>query len=88
VTPPGITFTPDQAGLIHLAEQVATILEERGLTGPRRRFVSKEGLAKHLDISDRQVRQLREKGLPGRRIGKKVFFDINEVAAWIDREGV
>jgi hypothetical protein len=88
VTAREITFTADPVGLERLAQQVAAILEQRGLDAPARRFLSKEALAEHLGISVRQVRGLREKGLPGRKHGKLVLFDVDEVADWIDREGM
>jgi hypothetical protein len=47
-----------------------------------------EGLRAHLRCSLREARQLREKGLPARRHGKRLVFDLLEVDAWLEREGV
>lgn len=34
----------------------------------------------------RYVRQLREKGLPAKPLGKRLLFDLREVDAWLERE--
>lgn len=54
---------------------------------PERRFLSKAALAAHLGISERRVKTLREHGLPARKIGRDLYFDLEEVETWLDREG-
>jgi len=53
---------------------------------PERRFFSKSALAEHLGVSPRTIKTWRERGLPGRKIGREVMFEINEVNLWLDRE--
>ena len=66
--------------LDHLADLVAERLESR-------RWAEIEGVADYLGCNLRRVRDLRERGLPARRIGKRLIFDLREVDEWIEREG-
>lgn len=70
-----------EAALETIAQRVAEILERK------RRFLSKTALAEHLGVSPRTVKTWREHGLPGRRVGREVMFDLAEVERWIDGEG-
>ena len=63
------------------AELVAAHVEKQ------RWAIGVEGLAKYLRCSPRAARQLREKGLPARKHGKRLVFDLREVDAWLEREG-
>jgi hypothetical protein len=54
----------------------------------RGRWAHVEQLAGYLGCDIRRVYDLRERGLPARKIGKKLVFDLREVDAWIEREGV
>ena len=48
------------------------------------RFVSKTKLAERLGVTERAIKSMRERGLPGRTISHKtVLFDVNEVDGWI-----
>jgi transposase len=70
------------------AEVIQVIAEEAAeIVGDKRRFLSKEALAQHLGVSERRIKTLREHGLPARKIGRDLYFDLDEVNAWIDREG-
>jgi ribosome-binding protein aMBF1 (putative translation factor) len=72
-------------GLIEeLVERVAARLREE----PERRFLSKSALADHLGVSERRIKTLRERGLPARKIGRDLYFDVDEVTRFIEREGV
>lgn len=62
-----------------LAQRVAEIV--RG----ERRFLSKGALADYLGVSERRIKTLREHGLPARKIGRDLYFDVEEVQAWLDR---
>lgn len=62
-----------------LAQRAAEIV--RG----ERRFLSKGALAEYLGVSDRRIKTLREHGLPARKIGRDLYFDVEEVQAWLDR---
>jgi phage terminase Nu1 subunit (DNA packaging protein) len=54
----------------------------------RQRWAHVEAVATYLGCYVRRVRDLRERGLPARRIGKKLVFDLREVDEWIERKGV
>jgi len=51
------------------------------------RFLSKAALAEYLGVKPRTIETWRAKGLPGRRVGREVMFEVDEVVRWIDREG-
>jgi hypothetical protein len=68
-----------------LAQRAAEIVSSRP---PERRWlVGVEGLAGYLGCSHRLARELRAKGLPARKLGKHLYFDLQEVDAFLDREG-
>ena len=56
---------------------------------PRRRWAHIEGVADYLGgCGVSRIRALRERGMPARRLGKRLLFDLDEVDEWIEREGV
>ena len=61
-------------------------VEEHLLNKPR--FLTREALAEFFGVSPRRIKTWRERGLPGRKIGRDVMFDPAEVEAWIDRQGI
>ena len=61
--------------------------EAADIIGNKRRFLSKDALAEYLGVSVRRIKTLREHGLPARKIGRDLYFDLDEVNLWIDREG-
>lgn len=75
------TFTVS-LDLDQLADAVAERLEKR------RRWAELDGVADYLGVSVRRARDLRERGLLAYRIGKRLLFDLRQVDAWIEREGV
>jgi hypothetical protein len=60
-----------------LAERVAAYLDERD------RWVTVEGLMHWLDCPRRRVYDLRAKGMPARLVGKRLFFNLQEVSCWL-----
>lgn len=71
-----------------LLEAVASrVLEKIREEAPERRFVSKAALAAHLGVSERRIKTLRERGLPARKVGRDLYFDLAEVERWLDCEG-
>jgi Glu-tRNA(Gln) amidotransferase subunit E-like FAD-binding protein len=52
-----------------------------------RRWADVDGVASYLRTSTRRVRGYREAGLPARKLGKRLLFDLDEVDDWLDREG-
>jgi hypothetical protein len=68
------------------AQRAAEIVSEQA---PRQRWATGiEGLADYLGISDRLARELRAKGCPARKLGKRLYFDLREVDLFLEREGV
>lgn len=65
-----------------MIEAIATQAAE--LVDTRRRFLSKPALAAHYGVSERTIRTWREKGLPGRRCGREVMYEIAAVDRWIE----
>jgi hypothetical protein len=74
-----------------LVEAVVSEVVERVLAcaagEPTPRFLSKSALADYLGVSERRIKTLREHGLPARKIGRDLYFDVHEVGDFIDREG-
>jgi excisionase family DNA binding protein len=50
----------------------------------RRRWAEIEGTADYLGVTVRRVRDLRERGMPAKRIGRRLLFDLREVDAWLE----
>ena len=77
-------------------ELEALITEHVERIAERRRWADVEGVADHLGCDVRRVRALRELGLPALRLpgerdgtlSKRLMFDLREVDAWVEREGV
>lgn len=85
---------------VELTDDLISALVDRarelGLIRDGKRWVHIEGLARYLGCEVSRVRQLRGCGLPAHRLAgekpgtlsKKLLFDLDEVDAWIEREGV
>lgn len=71
----------------HAVEEIVGLVLARLDAEPERRFLSKSALARHLGVTERRVKTLRERGLPARKIGRDLYFDVNEVSRFIDSEG-
>jgi excisionase family DNA binding protein len=65
------------------AERVAGILDERIA---RQRWAEIEATAQYLGVSVRRVRELRGRGMPAKRVGRRLLFDLREVDAWLERQ--
>jgi hypothetical protein len=72
---------------IELPDDLVDVLAERVLERieGRKRWHSLSSLAVELNMSPRQVRGLRERGMPAKRIGKKLVFDMRDVEEWLER---
>jgi hypothetical protein len=86
-----LTVTTTQGLSLALPDELIEAVAQRVLdhlrAEPQRRYLSKTALAEHLGVPERRIRYWREHGLPGRKVGKVLMYDVAEVAAWIDREG-
>jgi hypothetical protein len=63
-----------------LAERVAEKLEKR------QRWAEIEGVSEYLGVPVRRVRDYRERGMPAKRIGRRLMFDLREIDAWLERQ--
>lgn len=52
----------------------------------RRWLDGREALADYLGCSLSRVKDLRERGLPGKRIGRRLLFDRLEVDRWLEQQ--
>lgn len=68
-----------------LLDSIVSRVVERIREAPERRFLSKRSLAEHLGVSERRIKTLREHGLPARKVGRDLYFDVMEVEEWIAR---
>jgi excisionase family DNA binding protein len=73
---------------VELPEELLDALTERVLerVQERPRWRDIEGVAEYLDVPVRRVRDLRERGLPAKRIGRRLFFDLRAVDEWLERQ--
>ena len=51
----------------------------------RKRFHSVGSLADELNMTPRQIRGLRERGMPAKRLGKRLVLDMLEVETWLEQ---
>jgi hypothetical protein len=69
-----------------LAQRAAEIV---AAGAPKQRWlVGIDGLADYLGCPHRLARELRAKGLPARKVGKRLYFDLRLVDEFLEREGV
>ncbi len=61
-----------------IAVLAADVIDERP------RWSGIEGVAEYLGCSVRQVRGLRERGLPASRLGRRLIFDLREVDRFLE----
>jgi excisionase family DNA binding protein len=52
----------------------------------RRRWCDIAGVAGYLGMPVSRVRHLRERGMPAKRIGKRLLFDLHAVDEWLERQ--
>jgi excisionase family DNA binding protein len=70
---------PDEL-LDALAERVMERVQEQ------RRWAEIEGTAEYLGVSVRRVRDLHERGMPAKKIGRRLLFDLRAVDAWLEAQ--
>jgi hypothetical protein len=76
----GLAFAVPEELIDAVAERVAERLAER------RRWAEIDGVAEHIGCDVRRVRDFRERGMPAKRIGRRLLFDLREVDAWLERQ--
>ena len=71
-----------------LLEAVAQRAAQIAAAPPEPRWlVGIDGLAAYLNCPPRLARELRAKGMPARKVGKRLYFRVEEVDDFLDREG-
>ena len=76
----GLAFPVPEELLDALAELVGERLIQR------RRWAEIEGVAEYLGVPVSRVRYMRSVGLPARRIGRRLLFDLRQVDAWLESQ--
>jgi hypothetical protein len=66
--------------------QVVSFEHERFARRGREPWCTKQELAEHLGFSVRWVELRVREGMPTRRMGQRLRFQISAVEAWLDRE--
>ena len=74
----GLTFTIPDDVVDAIADQVATRLTER------RRWAEIGAVADYLGVPLSRVRYLRAIGMPARRLGRRLLFDLREVDSFLE----
>jgi hypothetical protein len=69
---------------VDLVDELADLVAER--LRERRRWAEIEGVADYLGVPVSRVRHMRSIGLPAKRIGKRLVFDLREVDAWLEAQ--
>ena len=72
---------------LDLPDAVLDEIAERVAAKVRPRWAEIGATADYLGVSVRRVRDLRERGLPAKKIGARLFFDLREVDAWLEGQG-
>jgi excisionase family DNA binding protein len=73
--------------VLDFPDDVVDALVERVLERLQQpRWAELEGVAEHLGVPVRRVRDLRERGLPAKKIGRRLLFDLHEVDAWLEAQ--
>jgi len=72
---------------IELPDELLDELTERVYERLRPRYLTREKLAEHYGLSERTIRTFREKGMPGKKVGKTVLYEVEACDRWIEREG-
>lgn len=73
---------------IELPDELVDALADRVIerVQEQRRWAEIEGTAEYLGVSVRRVRDLHERGMPGKKIGRRLLFDLRQVDAWLERQ--
>jgi hypothetical protein len=67
-----------------LVSELANLVAER--LREHRRWAPIEGVADYLGVPVSRVRHMRSIGLPARRVGKRLIFDLREVDRWLEAQ--
>jgi excisionase family DNA binding protein len=69
-----------------LRELVRAVVREEIAPAHGRRWGDIESVADYLGVSVSRVRYFRERGMPAKRIGKRLLFDLHAVDEWLERQ--
>jgi hypothetical protein len=73
---------------LELPEAVLEAIAERVAEKVRPRWAELEGTAEHFQVPVRRVRDWRERGMPAKRIGRRLLFNLPECEEWIRQQCV
>ena len=68
---------------LELPEDVLDAIAERVAERLRPRFAEIEGAAEYFGVPVRRVRDWRERGMPAKRIGRRLLFDLRTCEEWL-----
>jgi excisionase family DNA binding protein len=73
---------------VELPDELVEALAERVMerVQEKRRWAQIEGTAEYLGVSVRRVRDLHERGMPAKKIGRRLHFDLRAVDAWLEQQ--
>jgi len=66
--------------------QVVSLEEERKVRRGREPWCTKQELAEHLGFSVRWVELRIREGMPARRMGRRLRFQVSAVETWLDEQ--
>jgi excisionase family DNA binding protein len=69
-----------------MAGQIVRLEHERMVRRSRESWCTKQELAEHLGFSVRWVELRVREGMPARRMGQRLRFQISAVEAWLEQE--
>jgi hypothetical protein len=76
----------DGTGGVVMVAQVVSLDQERMVRRGREPWCTKQELAEHLGFSVRWVELRVREGMPARRMGQRLRFQISAVEAWLDNQ--
>ena len=69
-----------------MSAQVVSLEQERMVRRGREPWCTKQELAEHLGFSVRWVELRVQEGMPARRMGQRLRFQVSVVEAWLDEQ--
>jgi len=69
-----------------VSAQVVSLEQERMVRRGREPWCTKQELAEHLGFSVRWVELRVQEGMPARRMGQRLRFQVSVVEAWLDEQ--
>ena len=71
---------------LRLTDDVLDAIAERVAERVRPRFQEIEGTAAYFGVRVRRVRDWRERGMPAKRVGRRLVFDLKACETWLEQQ--